>query len=303
MAAFIPWSCNACCFLEVALSLVRSADKMNHHNCTSHSLTFFSFFYWYRWVGWGGGKLPWQFKVIVCCVCMSVFPKSRRQKWETVEKYDQCLPVMCVWNPRRLSKSLARKRRFRNHGNGRSSHAEGGSEPRRWGSYWFFDGHCRSFMRNTNWSLAPGCGNVTLTVMTAVTPVTWGHICLSGLLPHVNYKRNRDHEGVHVRCRTAFKCRRKDILLEKSAHFLYHHACCPQKHIIAAKCTAVLHSVISPATGVHQPLSLTWGMGGGSNHQLCRHCDLRLLTVKSVSPGLSKPQQRHPIVNSEALSL
>lgn len=92
----------------------------------------------------------WQFsRCVLCLHISSAFPNSRRQKWETVEKYDQCLPVMCVWNPRRLSKLLARKRRPRNHGNGRSSHAEGGSEPGRWGSYWFFDGHRRGFMRNT----------------------------------------------------------------------------------------------------------------------------------------------------------
>ena len=97
---------------------------------------------------WRGGGCSCS---AVCCVCTSppVFPKSRRQKWETVEKYDQRLPVMCAWNPRRLSKLLARKRWPGNHGNGRSSHAEGGSEPARWGSYWLFDGHHRGFMRKT----------------------------------------------------------------------------------------------------------------------------------------------------------
>lgn len=99
----------------------------------------------------GVGKLP-RAVHSHCMLCLHVspaFPKSRRQKWETVEKYDQRLPVMCAWNPRRLSKLLARKRRPGNHGNGRSSHAEGGSEPARWGSYWFFDGHRRGFMRKT----------------------------------------------------------------------------------------------------------------------------------------------------------
>lgn len=101
--------------------------------------------------GGGGGKLPRQFHrhSVLCLRVSPAFPKSRRQKWETVEKYDRCLPVMCAWNPRRLSKLLARKRWPGNHGNGRSPHAEGGSEPAHWGSYWFFDGHRRGFMRKT----------------------------------------------------------------------------------------------------------------------------------------------------------
>lgn len=88
----------------------------------------------------------------LCVLCLSVspaFPKSRRQKWETVEKYDQCLPVMCAWNHRRLSQLLARKSQLGNHGNGRSPHEEDGSEPTCRGSYWFFDSHWRGFMRKT----------------------------------------------------------------------------------------------------------------------------------------------------------
>lgn len=79
LLSFLPWSYNACCFLQVAFSLVRSADKMNHHNCTSHSHIFQFFFYWYRWAVGGGGKLPRQFKVIVCCVCMSPLPSLNQE--------------------------------------------------------------------------------------------------------------------------------------------------------------------------------------------------------------------------------
>lgn len=69
----------------------------------SHTLSVdFSGFFWFFFFCYSG--------YVLCLHVSSAFPKSRRQKWETVEKYDQRLPVMCVWNPRRLSKLLARKR-------------------------------------------------------------------------------------------------------------------------------------------------------------------------------------------------
>lgn len=70
---------------------------------------------------WRGVGQPMSTDTVVLCLCVSpAFPKSRRQKWETVEKRDQHLPVMWAHNLRRLSESLARKRRPRNHGNGSS---------------------------------------------------------------------------------------------------------------------------------------------------------------------------------------
>lgn len=80
-----------------------------------------------------GGKLPRLLAVAVCCVCASPQPslnlegRSEKRLRSTTSVF-----LLCVReNPRRLSKLLARKRRPGNHGNGRSPHAEGGSEPAR----------------------------------------------------------------------------------------------------------------------------------------------------------------------------
>lgn len=145
--------------VTVTFSLIRDAEQ-NESSRLHIRLTASALINFFSSCGVGVSLLARRQCSVLRLIVSPAFLKPRRQKWETVEKYDQCLPVMGAWNPRRLSKLLARKSRPGNHGNGRSSHAEGGSEPACRGSYWFFDGHQRGFMRKiTTWPLCCATGH------------------------------------------------------------------------------------------------------------------------------------------------
>lgn len=86
----------------------------------------------------------------MCCVCMSPLP-SLNQEGRSEKRLRSTTSVflLCVCETPDGCLSCSHANAAREPWQRQVSHAEGGSESLRWGSYRFFDGHRRGFMRNT----------------------------------------------------------------------------------------------------------------------------------------------------------